>query len=77
MVTLFIGGDGMDDNIDLGDVKSRDLGNLTSRRLVELGKEVLNESFPNQDMDYGELPSSALTDLGKQALDYSNEKNTL
>lgn len=67
----------MDDNIDLGDVKSRDLGNLTSRRLVELGKEVLNESFPNQDMDYGELPSSALTDLGKQALDYSNEKNTL
>ena len=54
-------------NIDLGEMKSRDLGNLVSKTLVELGKEVVENASPNQNVDYGDLPSRALPELGKQA----------
>lgn len=54
-------------NIDLGEMKSRDLGNLISKTLVEIGKEVVDNAYPNGNVDYGNLPSRALPELGKQA----------
>jgi len=53
-------------NRDLGDMKSRDVGNLISKTLVEYGKEVVQNASPTEEIDYGELPSRALTQLGKQ-----------
>lgn len=55
-------------NIDLGELKSRDVGNLISKSLVELGKEVVDNASPNGSVDYGNLPSRALPELGKQVV---------
>ncbi|MBR0599864.1 hypothetical protein [Sinanaerobacter chloroacetimidivorans] len=55
-------------NIDLGAMKSRDLGNMVSKALVEIGKEVVKSASPNGYVDYGNLPSRALPELGKQAV---------
>lgn len=52
-------------NLDLGEMKSRDVGNLISKTLVDIGKEVVDNSNPTYD--YGDLPSRALPELGKQA----------
>lgn len=54
-------------NLDLGEMKSRDIGNLISKTLVDIGKEVVDNSSQNQNHDYGDLPSRALPELGKQA----------
>lgn len=53
-------------NLDLGEIKSRDIGNMISKTLVDMGKEVVDNSNPTYD--YGDLPSRALPELGKQAL---------
>lgn len=59
----------MDNNIDLGNMKSRDVGNKISKTLVEIGKEVVNESAgPNGYVDYGNLPSKALPEIGKKVV---------
>jgi len=42
--------------MDLGDMKSRDLGNLTSRALVEKGKEILVNDTTN--VLPGEVPGT-------------------
>jgi hypothetical protein len=63
-----------DNNIDFGNMKSRDVGNLISKTLVQLGKqEVSKNAGPNDDVDYGNLPSKALPELGKQII--KNEMN--
>lgn len=54
-------------NINLGDMKSRDIGNKVSKSLVELGKEAVNKNDPNGNVDYGDLPSRSLPELGKQS----------
>ncbi len=62
-----------ENNIDLGNMKSRDVGNLISKQLVELGKDVADNASLNGSVDYGDLPSRALPELGKQAI--KNEIN--
>lgn len=56
----------MNDNIDMGNMTSKEIGDLMSKTLVERGKEVAAKTYHN--VDYGDLPSRTLTDLGKQAL---------
>jgi|GEM_PF-1283393 hypothetical protein len=59
----------MDDkNLDLGELKSRDVGNLISKQLVELGKEEAKNESINGIVDYGNLPSKALPNLGKKVV---------
>jgi len=60
-------------NIDMGDMTSKEIGDLMSKTLIERGKEMAKKLYPN--VDYGDLPSKTLTELGKQAI--SNEKNNL
>ncbi|MDD3168637.1 MAG: hypothetical protein PHC91_04120 [Eubacteriales bacterium] len=55
-------------NTDFGNLKSRDLGNLISKQLVELGKEEVQRDSPDGYVDYGNLPSKTLPELGKQAI---------
>ena len=55
-------------DIDLGQLKSRQIGNLISKQLVELGKDAVNSASPNGYVDYGNLPSRALPELGKQVV---------
>jgi len=63
--------------IDLGNIKSRDLGNMVSKTLVEIGKEVVENSSPTGNVDYGDLPSKALPELGKQAVaNHINQEST-
>lgn len=62
-------------NIDLGDMKSRDLGNLMTKQFVELGKEQVQRDSPDGYVDYGNLPSRTLPELGKQAAANELRKN--
>lgn len=57
-----------DKNVDLGDMKSRDVGNMISRKLVELGKEEVVRDSPDGYVDYGNLPSRALPEIGKESI---------
>jgi len=57
-----------DKNVDLGDMKSRDVGNMISRKLVELGKEEVVRDSPDGYVDYGNLPSRALPEIGKETI---------
>lgn len=57
-----------DNNVDLGNMKSRDVGNLISKTLVELGKEAADNASPNGYVDYGNLPSKTLPELGKKVI---------
>ncbi|WP_312648590.1 hypothetical protein [Aminipila sp.] len=59
----------MNDNIDLGNMTSKEIGNLMTKPLVERGKELVNTVNNNQEADYGDLPSRALATLGKQVVD--------
>jgi hypothetical protein len=66
MAKLVKGGDIMADNdIDFGDVKSKDIGNLITKTLYEIGKDAVDRGAP-EDVDYGDLPSRALPEIGKQ-----------
>lgn len=62
----------MNNNIDMGNMTSREIGNLMSKTLIERGKEEAVRMNPN--VDFGDLPSKALTELGKQALSNENIK---
>ena len=55
-------------NMDLGDFKSREIGNLITKTLVDLGKEAVDELSPDEDVDYGNLPSRALPVIGKHVI---------
>jgi hypothetical protein len=57
-----------DNNIDLGNLKSRDVGNLISKTLVELGKDEVTRDTPDGYVDYGNLPSRALPEIGKHVV---------
>ena len=63
----------MNNNIDMGNMTSREIGNLMSKTLIERGKEMASKMYP--DVDYGDLPSKTLTDLGKQAISNENTNN--
>ena len=41
-----------------------------SKTLIERGKEVANNLYPN--IDYGDLPSKTLIELGKKVLSSDN-----
>ncbi|MDF3002723.1 MAG: hypothetical protein K0Q48_2842 [Bacillota bacterium] len=55
-----------DNNVDLGNMKSRDVGNMISKTLVQLGKEEI--AGLSDTVDYGNLPSKALPELGKKVI---------
>lgn len=57
-----------ENNIDLGSLKSRDVGNLISKTLVDIGKEEVQRDTPDGYVDYGNLPSRALPEIGKQVV---------
>ncbi len=57
-----------DNNMDLGNLKSRDVGNLISKQLVEMGKDEVQRDTPDGYVDYGNLPSKTLPELGKQVV---------
>jgi len=61
----------MDYNIDMGEMTSKEIGDLMSKTLIERGKEVARKMDSN--VDFGDLPSRALTDLGKQDLGYDKD----
>ena len=58
----------MNDNIDLGNMTSKEIGNLMTKPLVERGEELANTANNNQQADYGDLPSRTLATLGKQVV---------
>jgi len=58
-------------NIDMGEMTSKEIGDLMSKTLIERGKEVAAKMYPG--VDYGDLPAKTLTDLGKQAISNNNE----
>lgn len=63
----------MNDKIDLGNLSSREIGNLMTKSLVDRGEEMAKMVNSNEEVDYGDLPSRALTSLGKQAV--NNQSN--
>lgn len=60
----------MNNNIDMGNMTSREIGNLMSKTLIERGKEIAAKMYP--DVNYGDLPSKTLTTLGKQSIENQN-----
>lgn len=58
----------MNENIDMGEMTSKEIGDLMSKTLIERGKEVAKKVYPG--VDYGNLPSKTLTELGKQVLSH-------
>ena len=61
----------MKSNIDMGNMKSKDIGDFMSKTLIERGKMMADVMYPY--VSYKDLPSKTLTELGKQAL--SNNKD--
>lgn len=61
----------MNNNLDMGNMTSKEIGDLMSKTLIDRGKEVARRMYP--EVDYGDLPAKTLTDLGKQVL--ANESN--
>lgn len=69
----------MEKDIDMGNMTSKEIGDLMSKTLIERGKEIAAMKYPN--VDYGDLPSKTLTELGKEAFldkhSTTNNKNSL
>jgi len=61
----------MDNNIDMGNMTSKEIGDLMSKTLIERGKEMASKMYPN--VDYGDLPARTLTKLGKQVFSKDNK----
>jgi len=61
----------MNNNIDMGNMTSKEIGDLMSKTLIERGKILANKMYPN--VSYGDLPAKTLTDLGKMAITNENE----
>ena len=60
----------MNNNIDVSNITSKEIGDLTSKTLIERGKMIADKIYPH--VSYGDLPSKTLTELGKQALSNNN-----
>ena len=60
----------MNNAIDMGNMTSKEVGDLMSKTLIQRGKEVTSKIYPNTD--YGDLPSRTLTELGKELLSSDN-----
>ena len=60
----------MNNKIDMGNMTSKEIGDLMSKTLIERGKELANKMYPNTS--YGDLPAKTLTDIGKKALSQDN-----
>lgn len=60
----------MNNNIDMGNMTSKEIGDLMSKTLIERGKEVAAKMYP--ETSYADLPSKTLTTLGKEALANDN-----
>ena len=58
-------------NIDMGNMKSKDIGDFMSKSLIERGKMVADKLYPN--VSYADLPSKTLTELWKEALSKDNK----
>ncbi|QHI71168.1 hypothetical protein [Aminipila terrae] len=58
----------MNDNIDLGNLTSKQIGNLMTKPMIDRGKELASTMTSDQEVDYGDLPSRALSALGKQVV---------
>lgn len=56
----------MDKNIDMGEITSKEIGDLMSKTPIERGKELADKLYPN--VDYGDLPANKLINLGKETL---------
>ncbi len=63
---LIKGGVIMSKKIDMGEMTSKEIGDLMSKTPIERGKELAKKIYPN--VDYGDLPSDTLINLGKEAL---------
>ena len=61
----------MDNNIDMGNMTSKEIGDLMAKTLIERGKEMASKMYPN--VDYGDLPAKTLTEFGKQAFSKDNK----
>jgi len=61
----------MNKKVDMGNMTSKEIGDLTSKTLVERGKMMADKMYPG--VSYDDLPSKTLTELGKQA--FSNNNN--
>lgn len=57
----------MNDEIDMENMTSKEIGGFMSKTLIERGKEVASRLCPNAD--YGDLSSKTLTELGKKEND--------
>ena len=60
----------MNNDIDMGSMTSKEIGDLMFKTLIERERKVVNKLYPN--MDYGYLSSKILTELGKEALSSDN-----
>lgn len=58
-------------NIDMGNMTSKEIGDLMSKTIIQRGKELADKLYPN--VDYGDLPSKTLTELGKKAFSNNND----
>lgn len=52
--------------VDMGSIKSRDLGNMLSGELVRIGEAAAKAQNPG--VDFGDLPSKTLTEMGKDVI---------
>lgn len=66
MYKLNNGGIYMNEDIDMGEMTSKEIGDLMSKTLIERGKEMAVKKYGN--VDFGNLPAKELTQLGKEAL---------
>lgn len=66
-----------ENNIDLGQLSSRDIGNMISKQLVDLGKEEVKRESVDDIVDYGDLPSKALPEIGKRVVAEQLVKNAM
>lgn len=57
--------------IDMGEMTSKEIGDIMSKEIIERGKVMASKLYPG--VDYGDLPARTLTELGKQALGKSDE----
>ena len=60
-------------NVDMGNMTSKEIGDLMSKIIIERGKEMADKMYPG--VSYTDLPSKTLTELGKQNV--SNDKNKI
>ena len=57
-------------NIDMGNMTSKEIGDLMSITIIERGNEIATKMYPG--IDYGDLPAKTLTELGKEAISGEN-----